>query len=235
MNTNDTKDDIYIQEFIDEKTNIRYKLIGDQKFIHAMDLAKNVSTIYRKEIHRDGKIYTSLVRWDRVNEYSGREYGNTDPWLTIDQVIKILQTSRSVIDPHIYELVGLHPHSVILSKEVDSLLRLKDVFGGIYGIAFQYTIGTYKVDACLLNVDIVIECDEFDHKEYGRNQAYEDRRTKFLHEQGYTIYRYNPDDKNFDIFKVIGDINRIIYQKHRFIVNNLMDENFMLRHQTPKE
>lgn len=67
----------------------------------------------------------------------------------------------------------------------------------------------YKVDLYMPHVNLVIECDEYGHKD--RNTFCESKREKFIkNELNCNFVRFNPDDKMFKIKNVIVEIELII-------------------------
>jgi len=76
----------------------------------------------------------------------------------------------------------------------------------------QYTVGKYRADGYSKKYNIVVECDEGDHKHYDKEQ--EEIRTQTVNKllNNPTWIRFNPKD---DIFGVIGKISILMinYEK----------------------
>ena len=72
----------------------------------------------------------------------------------------------------------------------------------------QYNIDKYCVDMYFPKNKIILECDEFNHND--RDKTYEKEREQYLISLGNTIIRYNPNEKDFDISKVMQKINKIL-------------------------
>ena len=73
----------------------------------------------------------------------------------------------------------------------------------------QFKVGTYRVDLYIEEYDLVVECDEYNHSE--RDPQKEKEREEFIRsELDCEFIRFNPDCKNFSIFKVIGNIHKFI-------------------------
>jgi very-short-patch-repair endonuclease len=69
----------------------------------------------------------------------------------------------------------------------------------------QYQVNKYFVDLYLPDYKLVIECDEHNHAD--RDAMYEiDRTNKITEILECKFIRFNPDEKKFDIFKVINNI-----------------------------
>lgn len=73
----------------------------------------------------------------------------------------------------------------------------------------QYVVGKYRIDLYFKEQKLAIECDEFNHKY--RNKEYENTRENFIKKElNCKFIRFNPDDKNFCIFKLINKIMKEI-------------------------
>ena len=75
----------------------------------------------------------------------------------------------------------------------------------------QFEVNGYYIDLYLIDEKIAVECDEKNHVD--RDQEYEKyRETSIKNTLGCKFIRFNPDDKEFDIFKVIHDIIILLMQ-----------------------
>ena len=80
----------------------------------------------------------------------------------------------------------------------------------------QYSVLGYKVDLYFHGHKLAVEIDEKGHKY--RNINDEIQRQKALEkERGCEFIKINPDDKNFNIFKAIIEINRHIKKSSKEI------------------
>jgi very-short-patch-repair endonuclease len=76
----------------------------------------------------------------------------------------------------------------------------------------QFKVGPYRVDMYIEDYDLVIECDEYNHRD--RDPQEEKEREKFIiSELNCEFIRFNPDQKNFSIFEVIATIHKFILEK----------------------
>ena len=70
----------------------------------------------------------------------------------------------------------------------------------------SYHIGKYFVDLYFPDHKLAIECDENNHSD--RDPIYEKTRQTYIeNKMNCNFIRFNPDDKNFDIFEVISKIH----------------------------
>jgi len=75
----------------------------------------------------------------------------------------------------------------------------------------QYRCGPFRVDLYFPKHKIAVECDEFGHKD--RDQEYEVYRQNFITKELDCVFiRFNPDEKDFNIFSVL---QRLTYQIYR--------------------
>lgn len=86
-------------------------------------------------------------------------------------------------------------------------------FNGVINVKRQHIFGKYKVDLYFMDYNLVVECDEFNHKD--RNPSEEKIREDFILSLGNSIIRYNPNDKKFDLSNVLKEIYRILFSKEK--------------------
>ena len=107
------------------------------------------------------------------------------------------------------EFVGVEPHKKKwLSKEQESILNIMTAFEGNKR-HIQYNVDQYRIDLYFPEHKLAIECDEFDHQD--RDIEFEVKRQKYVEDKiGCTFIRYNPDAKEFNLFKVINRILNVM-------------------------
>jgi len=135
--------------------------------------------------------------------------------ITSDGVIEILLKTRKRISPdvlHILKKFNIETtNRKCLTKEQQTLSSIANVFK-TEKFEDQYKIGKYYLDLYFSEHKIVIECDENGHAD--RKPHNERERMDFVNKQLYIDdshwIRYNPDEYDFDISKVIGQIYRKI-------------------------
>ena len=92
-----------------------------------------------------------------------------------------------------------------IKKETSTCHKILTVFKN-ENIKPQYSVKPYLVDLYFPDYDLVIECDEHNHKD--RGAIYEKKRQNHIENKlGATFIRFNPDDPDFDILNVISDIH----------------------------
>ena len=131
--------------------------------------------------------------------------------ITRDGAIEILIKTRKRISPdilHILKSFGIDTtNRKCLTKEQQTLSALTNSFK-TEKFEDQFKIGRYYLDLYFPEYKIVVECDENGHAD--RKPYKERERMDFVNEKlGLTDdnwVRFNPDEKDFDISKVIGKI-----------------------------
>lgn len=135
--------------------------------------------------------------------------------ITRDGAVEILLKTRKRISPdvlHILKKFNIDTtNRKCLTKEQQTLSTITNVFK-TEKFEDQFKIGSYYLDLYFSEYKIVIECDENGHAD--RKPWKERERMDFVNEKlsindTYWI-RFNPDEYDFDIAKVIGRIYRKI-------------------------
>lgn len=83
---------------------------------------------------------------------------------------------------------------------------IENAYRRLRAMSRQFQIGPYFADLCFTDDLIVVECDEYGHRD--RSVADELAREDFMKNQGYAIIRYNPNEPGFDLSDVLNRINR---------------------------
>jgi hypothetical protein len=90
--------------------------------------------------------------------------------------------------------------------EAQTIGFIENAYRGLRAMSRQFQIGPYFADLCFTDDLIVIECDEYGHRD--RSVAEEAAREDFIKNQGYAIIRYNPNEPGFDLSDVLNRLNR---------------------------
>lgn len=178
---------------------IRYVKLGDEPHYVACDIAKFLGykpTSFRRNFKKFEKVQI---------ESNMRGFQTT---MIIDQTTLngVLIKLKSHKTEELCEELDLPlMHVKILSSETETLLFIIRCFLNRYKMIREYRVGKYRVDLYFLEKNIVIECDEDDHKHY--NQEREIERTLYISEKlgNPTWIRYNPE--TMDMPEII---NRIV-------------------------
>lgn len=99
----------------------------------------------------------------------------------------------------------------IMSIEDQTIGFIHNALNGVTTAIRQYSIGSYRVDMCLTEHSLVVECDEYGH--HDRDPIKESTRESYILESGFMMIRFNPNDSQFDTSKVINSILLVITGK----------------------
>jgi very-short-patch-repair endonuclease len=208
-------DDIY-KVFSYASSTIRIYGIMDDLWFCGKDIStalgySDTNQAIRKHVSNDDKalLSTVLVRLNAklVTKKSNSIYINKRGVTSL--LINSRMPSKDLAICQFRDMFGIDISIVtILYKEQETIGQLMQAFRR-KRILRQYAVLSYKIDMYLLDEKIAIECDEFGHK--NRCQEYEMKRERDIKETlGCRMYRFNPDEKNFNIFHVIDDICKLI-------------------------
>jgi len=147
-------------------------------------------------------------------DFPGEKIPELDPRVNLisrDGAIEILIKTRKRISAdvlHILKRFGIDTtNRKCLTKEQQTLSSLTNTFK-TEKFEDQYKVGPYYLDLYFPDYKIVIECDENGHAD--RKPHNERERMDYVNGKlGLTDdnwVRYNPDEKDFDISKVMGQI-----------------------------
>ena len=147
-------------------------------------------------------------------DYPGVKYPELDPktiLVTRDGVVEILLKTRKRLSPdilHIFKKFHIDTtNRKCLTKEQQTLSALTNAFKN-EKFEDQYKVDEYYLDLYFSEYKIIVECDENGHAD--RKPHKERDRMDYVNEtlniDDTNWIRYNPDEKDFDISKVIGKI-----------------------------
>ena len=150
------------------------------------------------------------------NDYPGAKYPELDPrtiLITRDGVIEILLKTRKRISPDVLHILKKFQiettNKKCLTKEQQTLSAITNAFK-TEKFEDQYKVDNYYLDLYFTDYKIIVECDENGHTD--RKPYDEEKRVVYVNEKlevdDTHWIRYNPDEHDFDISKVIGRIYR---------------------------
>ena len=85
-------------------------------------------------------------------------------------------------------------------------------------IALNEKFNNRKTDIWFKDYNIIIEVDEGNHENYDSDD--EKEREDMFKKHNFKIFRCNPNDPNFDLFKFLGEINLYVSKLHEKIYVN---------------
>jgi very-short-patch-repair endonuclease len=169
---------------------------------------KNPAEVIKNNVSKSNKL--------EFRDYPGIKEPEIDPrtiLITRDGAVEILIKTRKRVSPDVaYILKKFNIETTnrkCLTKEQQTLSTITNVFK-TEKFEDQYKIDMYYLDLFFSDCKIVIECDEFGHadrKPYKERDRQDYVNKKLDIDDSHWI-RYNPDERDFDIAKVIGRIYR---------------------------
>jgi len=171
---------------------------------------KNTTSIIQNNVSKSNQI--EFKNYPGIKE---PELKHNTILITRDGVIELLIKTRKRISPDVaYILKKFNIDTTnrkCLTKEQQTLSTITNVFK-TEKFEDQYKIGTYYLDLYFSEYKIVIECDENGHadrKPWKERERMDYVNDKLEIDDSHWI-RFNPDEHDFDISRVIGRIYRKI-------------------------
>jgi very-short-patch-repair endonuclease len=88
---------------------------------------------------------------------------------------------------------------------------IENSYNKIFNVKRQYYFDKYRVDLYFIDFNLVIECDENNHKD--RDIIKEKIREDYIVSLGNKFIRFNPNEKQFDLSNILGEINYVVFSK----------------------
>ncbi len=189
--------------------NVNSIICDDVKWCKAKDVAtllgyKDTNKAVRDHVHADDK----RTRCDIDTSKLTRNQKNTI--YINDQGLKILVSkSRMINATSIAKDMGIdiHDHKYV-TKEAETLEAITKAFSG-EKMRLQHTVNDYRIDLYFPDYNLCVECDENGHSDY--NADADRKRTRIITKRLKCKWiRFNPDEKDFNIFSVINQIFIVI-------------------------
>lgn len=211
-----TETEVQVYDF--EGKNVRTMVLNEEPWFVGRDIAEALE--YKKtrnaiERHVDDEDKQTLLWRDYHTKYN--------LWKGNDHSNKVIISKRGVqsllSSSNMPNAIGLCNYLGIeiggynnVKKEQRTLLQIMQAFSG-EDMQRQYSVseGKYRIDLYFPKYKLAIECDEYGHRD--RPAGYDETRQQYIEDKlGCHFIRYNPDSKNFSIFKVINRIIKYIYK-----------------------
>ena len=185
---------------------------------------KNPHEIIKNNVSKSNQIF--------FNDYPGvkkPKLQHNTILISRDGAIEVLIKTRKRISPdvlHILKKFGIETtNRKCLTKEQQTLSTITDVFK-TEKFEDQYKVDIYYLDLYFTEYKIVCECDERGH--FFRKQWKERERMDFVNEtlgiDDLNWIRFNPDEPDFDVSKVIGRIYRKMDEIKQQKYNKALEE-----------
>lgn len=168
-------------------------------------LAEHLKKNYKENIHYI--IEQSNIRGVK----GGRPKIN---YLVTEKTFELLKNSYNLRSRYIVNLSENinNVNNIAMCIENQTIGFIENSFKDVINIIRQYKFDKYKVDLYFPDFELVIECDEENHK--NRNPIEEKTRQDFILSRCKIMLRYNPNSNNFDFSLVLKEIFKILFKKN---------------------
>ena len=147
------------------------------------------------------------------NNHKGLKHGghNKIDYCLTDEAFELLQNSYNLRNRYIVDVSdSVKQVKICMCIENQTIGFIANAFKDVVDVRRQYVIGKYKADLYFIDYQLVIECDEFNHKD--RDPVKEFCREEYISSFGNAIIRYNPNEIGFDLSNVLREINAHLYK-----------------------
>ena len=111
--------------------------------------------------------------------------------------------------------LGYNHDDIMVPEEISIAEKIIKLFSN-ENIALNKKINNRKPDIWFKNHNLIIEVDEGNHENYDSDD--EKEREDMFKKHNFKIFRCNPNDPNFDLFKFLGEINLYVSKLHEKIL-----------------
>jgi very-short-patch-repair endonuclease len=195
---------------MDMDTNIFTRNIEELVYLATTKdkLVRNLKKNYKENVHYISKKYEKNI-YDTVKKNGGQN--KIDYFLT-EPAFELLKNSYNLRNRYLVDINNnIKQVNVCMCIENQTIGFIENAYKNILQVKRQYKIGKYKADLYFIDYKLVIECDEYNHKD--RDPIKEKLRDEYMILLGNKIIRYNPNEKSFDLSNVLNQINKILFSK----------------------
>jgi very-short-patch-repair endonuclease len=119
-------------------------------------------------------------------------------------VFELIKTTYNLKHRYVTKVKNVNQVQTIMSLENQTIGFITAVLDGIVEVKRQHKVGKFFVDLYIPSINLVLECDEWGHKD--RDKDKENERERFIFASGFNLLRFNPNDSNFDIAFVLNTV-----------------------------
>ena len=107
--------------------------------------------------------------------------------------------------------LGYNHNNIMVREETSIAEKIIEIFPH-ENIVLNKKFNNRKPDIWFKNYNFIIEVDEGNHENYDSDD--EKEREDMFKKHNFKIFRCNPNDPNFDLFKFLGEINLYVSELH---------------------
>lgn len=203
-----TRDEEYkIVDTLIEKYKCR--VIKSEERPYTLYCASDIGKIINISNMRNSLLFypENMIKMRKMNTIGGEQ---DCKFLTLIGLRSFLTRTRKSKANSLAQDIGIEIEKrKFVSTETDCIDCIKKAFKGEEMIE-QYPVGIFKVDLFFPKYDLIIECDENNHKYNIEADTEREKYIRYLFNNDCEFIRFQPDIKDFDMFKVINDIYSFI-------------------------
>jgi very-short-patch-repair endonuclease len=184
-----------------DTTSIKFDKNLEDLILYFNTRKDNILTYLKKHFKEDIHFITKKEISLQRGKYNKRNIFMTN------EVFELIKSSYNIKHRYVPLLRNVEQVKTIMSLENQTIGFIDNIFNEVFKLERQFKISKYIVDLLFLDYNLIIECDEFGHNHYSSEK--EKNREEYLLKE-YSIIRYNPNDKNFDVSYVIKAINKVV-------------------------
>jgi len=182
-----------------------------QELMKEINVLKECLVRYLKKHFKKNIHYITYVN-DNIDKIEKRGGHNRDDYLLTENTYNLIKNTYNLRNNDIINITeNVQCVNILLTLEASTIGFIFNTFNGIFDIKRQFYFGSYRVDLYFPQHKLVIECDENNHKD--RDPIYENKREDYILSFENILIQYNPNDNNFNLSRVLNEINKIIYKK----------------------
>lgn len=166
-------------------------------------LVEHLRKNYKENIHY-------IVQRSDNNNKRGRGGHNKINYLLTGEAFELLKNSFNLRNRYIVNINdNVKQVNLCMPIENQTIGFIENTYNNIFNIKRQFSIGKYRVDLYFIECKLIIECDEYGHRD--RDVFEEQKREEYIQSLGNKIIRYNPNEQNFDLSNVLKIINVVLF------------------------
>jgi len=134
-------------------------------------------------------------------------------YMLTEKAFELIKNSYNLRNRYIVNITDniQQVNAINMCIENQTIGFIENSFKDVLNVRRQYVFDKYRVDLYFIDYKLIIECDEYNHKD--RDVIKEKIREDYLISLGNKIIRYNPNESNFDLSNVLREINKVLFKK----------------------
>lgn len=215
----DDEYDLYELCKSDDKTRELQSEEPENKFTRSLDdlvlqLATNKASLSKHLLKNYKENYHFIILKNNISKKIGIHGGhNKITFMLTEFAYELLKNSFNLRNRYIVNMSeNMKCVNIGMCIENQSIGFIANSFETIVKTERQFIFDKYRVDLFFNDFNLIIECDENNHKD--RCIIQEKIRENYLLSLGNTIIRFNPNNSKFELSNVLKEINTFLFLKN---------------------